>query len=308
MRTCLILLLFCALQAVVVAQDGLKLGAYLTPALTFPSNAQDAQQGVLLQHRPAFSYNAGALLGYGVTELFSISTGAGFHQFTAAYEHRRQQLPDGRPDPNLGALAVRRAQYLRVPILFELSTDPNRLWGLIGRLGIHFDFLLDAVYYDERLIGYSNYVASRGIDLRQPVTLYQMNSAGTGLMLRGGKAPVYREFLAGFTAQFGVQLRLSDALKMTCMLHFESSSNPEDEGAASLGHNLNRGDYLVSADPLINRNAAGGDASKQQQDGTPFEAVFPNYSNPDQPYATTRANTWNTLIGLQIGIVYTVKN
>lgn len=308
MRYSFVFLFWCLLLGSTTAQEGLKLGVYLTPALTFPSNPQDLQQGLLLQQRPAFSYNAGALVGYGISELVSLSTGLGFHQFTAAYEHQRQTLPDGRTDPNAGALAVKRAQYLRVPILFGWSTDPNRRWGFIGRIGFHFNFLVDAVYYDERLVGYSNYYARHGIDLRQSITLYQINSNGTGLMRRGGKAPIYQEFTAGFTAEIGVQMRLSDALKITVMLHVETSSNPEDEGASSLAHNLHRGDYLVTADPLVNRIAAQHDAVKQQTEGTPFEAIFPNYNDPTQPYETMRSPTWHTLIGLQVGLIYTLKN
>lgn len=308
MRYFFLLLFGCLFCTSLMAQEGLKLGVYVTPGLALPGNAEDAQQGTLLQNRAAFSYNSGLLFGYGLTDLFSIQTGVGFHQFTAAYEHRRQQLPDGHPDPNLGAMAVKRSQYLRVPLLFEVSTDPNRRWGVIGRVGFNFDFLLNAVYYDQRLIGYSNYLHAQGIDLTRPVTLYQANPDGTGLMLRGGKAAVYRDFITGFTAQVGLQFRLSDALKITAMVYVETASNPEDEGAASLGHNLNRGDYLVTADPLLNRTMAQQDASKQRTEGTPFEAIFPNYTDPDQPYATSRSATWNTLIGLQIGMVYTIKN
>lgn len=308
MRYFFSLLLWWLFCTSLLAQEGLKLGAYVTPALSFPSNAEDIQQGTLLQQHPTFSYNGNLLLGYGLTDLFSLHTGVGFYQFRATYEHSRQQLPDGRPDPNIGTMAVKCTQYLRVPLLFEISTDPNRRWGVIGRVGVHFDFLVNAVYTDERLMGYSNYFHAQGIDLTQPVTLYQMNADKTGLMLRGGKAPVYKEFLVGLTAQVGLQFRLSDALKVTVMLHAETASNPEDEGAASLAHNLNRGDYLVTADPLLNRNAANEDALKQQLEGTPFEAIFPNYSDPNQPYVTTRSATWNTLIGLQMGMIYTIKN
>lgn len=308
MRYFYMFLFWCLFVGTTTAQEGLKLGVYLTPALTFPSNPQDVQQGLLLQQQSAFSYNGGALVGYGISEVVSLSTGIGFHQFAASYKHRRQTLPDGRTDPNTGARALKRAQYLRVPILFGWSTDPNRRWGLIGRIGVHFNFLVDAVYYDERLIGYSNYYASHGIDLQQPLTLYQINGDGTGLMRRGGKAPVYQEFIAGLTAEFGLQIRLNDALKITVMIHAETSSNPEDEGAASLAHNLHRGDYLVTANPLVDHMAAQKDAVKQQADGTPFETIFPNYSDPNQPYETERSPTWNTLVGLQIGIVYTLKN
>ena len=308
MRCFLILMILGWICGPVTAQEGLKLGAYLTPALTLPINTQDGQQGATLRNRSAFSYNAGVQVGYGLTELFSLSTGLAFHQFTASFEHGRQLLPDGRADDNFGAIALRRAQYMRVPLLFGISTDPNRPWGIIGRIGPHFDFLLDAVYFDERLIGYSQYQADQGIDLRQAVTLYEPTADGSGLMRRGDQAAVYRDFLFGITAQIGVQVRVNDQLKFTFMIHAEASSNPEDEGAASLGHNLNRGDYLVTSNPLVDRTAANADQLKFQDEGTPFEAVFPNYDDDNQPFVTERAPTWNTMLGLQIGLVYTLKN
>lgn len=308
MRYILILFFLGGLWSTTTGQAGLKLGAHLTPAVGLSFNKQDAQHGSTLEALPSFSYNLGMVVGYGITEVFSLSTGVGFHELTTTFAHRRGQLSDGRIDPNKGTIALRRAQYVRVPLLLGFNTDPNRVWGLMVRFGPHFDFLTRAVYYDNRLMGYSQYVAHEGINLRQSVTLYERNASGNSLIRRGDKAPIYKDFLPGFIFEAGMQLRVNDHVQVTLLIHAEMASNPEEEGAASLAHNLNRGDYLVTANPLVNQAAAAADAIKFQSEETPFEAVFPNYTHSDEPFETMRTPTWNALIGLQIGLVYTLRD
>ncbi len=239
-----------SVAVVAAAQEGLKIGAQITPCLSFSFNSQDTKKGSTLERQAAFGYSAGILVGYGITEAFSLSTGALYYEHQANFQHQRTVLNNGQSDPNLGAMIERQSTYIRVPLLFGLASDPNRKWGVLARFGPHFNFLLNAQYYDTRLDGYSNYNKNTGIDLRQEITLYQENVATGGLIREGGRAAIYKAFVPGVTAELGLQLRVNDQFKVTALLHVEGSSNPEDEGAASLAHNLTRGDYLVTADPF----------------------------------------------------------
>jgi len=287
------------------SQEGLKLGLHFTPGISMALNNEDADKGSTLDLQTSFAYNTGFLIGYGVTEIFSVSTGVGYQQHTAAFIHNRKNLSSGISDPNYAATITRQANYIRVPLFVEISTDPNRALGFFARLGPHFDFLITAVYKDARLDGFSNYDSDAGIDLRQKITLYQKNETTNGIISLGRQEKIYRDFVPGITAEIGAQVRINDYLKMTLLLHFEGSSNPEGEGAASFAHNLNRGDYLVSSNPISSPGQATVDMNKSTQEGTPFDAVFPNYTNDMNTNATFRSPTWNLMAGFQIGIVYT---
>lgn len=307
MKFLFILVIIASCSFGIIAQEGLKLGAYLTPCVSLSFNQEDKQKGNTLQQKTSFGYTTGLLLGYGITEILSISTGVAYYEHRIQFEHQRTRLANDNADPNLGATALRRSQYIRVPLMVGLASDPNRQWGVLARFGPHFNFLVQANYYDTRLEDYSNYDAQQGIDLRQEISLYQENSNG-GLIKQGGTAPIYQIFVPGVTAEVGVQFRVNDQVKLTALVHVEGSSNPEAEGAASLAHNLNRGDYLVTTNPFDNPVLAQLDNNKQQIEATPFDAVFPNYTNPNAPNATTRATTWQMMVGLQLGIVYTHRN
>ena len=291
----------------IIAQEGLKLSAYITPSICFSFNNEDLQKGNTLQQQNSFGYTTGLLIGYGITDIISVSTGVAYYEHRTQFEHQRATLPNDNADPNLGATALRRSQYVRVPLMMGLASDPNRQWGVLARFGPHFNFLLQANYFDARLNGYSNYNAEQGIDLGQKISLYQENSNG-GLIKQGGTARIYQVFVPGITAEVGVQFRVNDQIKLTALVHVEGSSNPEAKGAASLAHNLNRGDYLVTTNPFDNPVLAQLDNNKQQAEATPFDAVFPNYMNENTPNATYRSSTWQMMLGLQLGIVYTQKN
>lgn len=300
----LISIFFCT-YTLSYAQEGLKLGLHFTPGLSMALNNEDMDKGSSLDLQTAFAYNTGFLIGYGITEIFSVSTGVGYQQHTASFVHNRATLPTSKlKDPNLGAPITRQANYVRVPLLLEISTDPNRAAGFFARLGPHFDFLTTAIYKDERLNGFSQYDKG-GIDLRQKITLYQKNEATNGIISLGRQEKIYRDFVPGITAEVGAQIRINDYLKMTLLLHVEGSSNPEGEGAASFAHNLNRGDYLVTANPITSPSQATVDANKSALEETPFDAGFPNYTDEADKNATFRSPTWNVMAGFQIGIIYT---
>lgn len=307
MQRLFIVLLISSLPFFLFAQEGLKLSGQFTPSFSVSFNLQDAHNGLTLTNQGAFGYSAGLLIGYGITEAFSLSTGILYCSHSMRFEHQRKLLPTGISDPNFGKSALRQSNYLRVPLLIGLASDPNRKWGILARIGPHFNFLLNARYYDARLNGYSNYDEKQGIDLRQKVTLYQENMNTGGLIKEGGEAKIYKDFIPGITAEVGVQFRVNDQLKLTALLHVEGSSNPEDEGAASLTYNLSRGDYLVTSNPFDAPELAQKDDEKLLKEETPFDAVFPNYTNDGAFNYPTRSPTWQVMVGLQLGIVYTYK-
>lgn len=288
-----------------IAQEGLKLGLYFTPSASMTLNNEDANKGTTLDLRTSFAYSTGFLVGYGISEIFSVSTGVAYLEHTGTFVHNRATLSSGTKDPNLGARIIRQSNYVRVPLFVELSTDPNRAAGFFARVGPHFDFLTTATYKDTRLDGFSQYDSDAGIDLRQKITLYQKNEATNGIISLGRQEKIYRDFVPGITAELGAQVRINDYLKTTFLIHFEGSSNPEGDGAASFAHNLNRGDYLVTSNPISNPGQATVDENKSIQEETPFDAVFPNYTDETNPNATFRSPTWNIMIGFQIGIIYT---
>lgn len=289
------------------AQEGLKIAAQFTPGISITINQEDRNQAKILDEQAAFAYNSGFLIGYGITEIFSISTGVAYSSHTAAFIHHRAQLPSGAKDINFGKKISRQSHYVRVPLLLELSTDPNLRIGFFARLGPHFDFLSQASYKDSRLDGFSRYDADKGIDLRQEISLYQKNTSSTGILSLGRKNKIYADFVAGITVELGTQIRINDHLKLTILAHAEGSSNPEGEGAASLAHNLTRGDYLVTSNSISDPIAASNDKTKAQEESTPFHTVFPNYRQDDAPYETFRSPTWNMMLGLQIGLIYTYQ-
>lgn len=307
MQNLLTLFLVIALSYSTTAQEGLKLGVHFTPGISMALNKEDANKGETLDLTTAFAYNTGFLIGYGITEIFSISTGIHYQQHKATFIHKRALLSTNLADPNWGKKAIRETSYIRVPLLLEICTDPNRSIGFFARLGPHFDFLATATYKDTRLDGFSQYNANKGIDLRQSITLYQKNEATNGILSLGRKGKIYNDFVPGITVELGTQIRINDFLKVTLLMHLEGSSTPEGEGATSLAHNLNRGDYLVSANSISNPNDAAQDQLKANEEETPFDAIFPNYLDSSDPFSTFRNPTWNIMMGLQIGIIYTYR-
>lgn len=288
-------------------QKGLKLGAQFTPGVSMALNNQDFDKESTLDLEAAFAFNAGFIIGYGITEQFSITTGVSYLQHTASFVHNRATLSSGTPDPNYGKKFSRQANYVRVPLLFELSSDPNQTAGFLVRFGPHFDFLTSGRYKDARLEGFSGYDANKGIDMRQEVTIFQPNHATGGLLSTGRKGQIYKDFVLGATLEVGAQVYLTDAVKMTFLVHFEASSNPEGEGAASFAHNLAQGDYLVMSSPVFNPTTAAMDEVKANDEETPFDATFPNYPLNGDENTTLRSPTWSIMAGLHIGVVYTLK-
>lgn len=288
-----------------IAQKGLKLGLQGTGGVSMAWNQEDFDRESIFKWEPAVAFNAGVLLGYGFTDIISVLTGVGFNQHTASFVHQRSTLESGMPDLNEGKRFFRRAGYIRVPILFEVGSDPNLGAGFCFRIGPTFDFLTGAQYKDERLDGYSNYISSSGIDLSDEITIYTENASTGGLVSTGRKGKVYQDFVIGVTLEIGAQIRFSDNLKMTILAHFEGCSNPEGEAAASFAHNLDRGDFLAIANPVSNPSEAAADAIKYDAEATPFDTTFPNYPLNGNTNATQRSGTWNFMAGLHIGIVYT---
>lgn len=289
------------------AQKGVKLGLQFTPGVSLALNNEDLDKGETLDAQAAFAFNTGITFGYGITEIFSISTGVSYSQHTASFVHNRAKLASGLTDINLGKKFSRVADYIRVPLLLSISSDPNRAAGFFARVGPHFDFLVNAVYKDARLEGYSRYNSATGINLRDDITIYQKNTSGAGLLSSGKKGKTFNDFTIGVTADLGVQIRINDFLQLTALLHFEASSNPDGPAAASFAHNLTQGDYLVTSNPLSSPVAASADATKIANEGTPFDATFPNYTSESDPFATHRNPTWNIMAGFQIGLVYTYR-
>lgn len=295
----------CLFPILTQAQEGLKLGAQFTPTFSTSTNAEDAAKGNTLVANPAFSYNTGIYAGYGISEIVSISTGVHYVLHQNEFSHQRMTLSSGAADPNFGKHINRSSQFVRIPLLFEICTDPNRILGLFFRLGPHFDFLLDANYTDERLIGFSNYDHTIGLDLTQSITLYEPNRNTGGIISKGRAGKIYSDLMVGLTINMGAQIRINDQFKLVGLFHIEASSNPEDEGAASLAHNLNRGDHLITANPVSNPTAAMTDNNKVQAEETPFDAIFPNYIEQENANISFRSPTWHLAWGIQVGIIYT---
>jgi len=296
----------------IYAQHGIKMGVSFTPGVSFSLNNEDLDKGTTLDMESAFAFNSGVTIGYGLTEMISISTGVIYNQHTANFVHKRERFTNtfGNEvnDVNKDKKISRKADYIRVPILFEVHGDPNRSAGFFFRIGPHFDFLASAVYKDERLIGFSKYDEAAGIDLSQEITLYEENSSSSsGISKTGEKGKIYNDFVIGVTMEIGAQFRINDHFKMTFLLHMETSSNPEGKGAASFAYNLDRGDRIVTSTAFNDPTASQADIDLAEAQGTPFDAMFPNYIDENSPHVTHRAPTWNIMGGLQIGIVYTLR-
>lgn len=290
----------------IYAQKGVKIEAIFAPGISFALNKQDMDKGDALDMDVPFAFNAGVLLGYGITETISFTTGFMFNQHTAAFVDKRTTLPAGGADPVVGEKFSRSAGYIRLPLLLSISGDPNLAAGFFVRAGPHFDLLTGATYKDERMIGYSKYNPDSGLDLKKQVTIYEKDASGA-LTNTGRKGRVFRDFVIGASVDVGAQIRINDHIKMTVMLHFEASSNPEGDGASSFAHNLNRGDYLITTNPFADASLAATDAVKYNAEITPFDATFPNYSSESDVYETKRDATWNLMAGLQIGVIYTYR-
>lgn len=288
------------------AQKGVKIEAIFAPGISFALNKQDMDKGETLDMDVPFAFNAGVLLGYGITETISFTTGFMFNQHNAAFVHKRATLPLGGDDPNFNKKFSRSAGYIRLPLLLSISGDPNLAAGFFVRAGPHFDLLTGATYRDERLIGYSKYNPDSGLDLKKQVTIYEKDGSGA-LKNTGRKGRVFKDFVVGLSVDVGCQIRINDHIKMTIMAHFEASSNPEGDGASSFAHNLNRGDYLITTNPFADASLAAADALKYNAELTPFDATMPNYSSDTDVYETHRDGTWNLMAGLQIGIIYTYR-
>ena len=300
--TFLVIALF--MSSNVFAQKGLKIGLQFTPGATASLQNEDFDRGEDLNLDPTFGYNFGLTLGYGITETFSISTGIMFNNHVSQFVHDREFLSNtSLSDPNYKKKFARTLGYVRVPVLFEVGSDPTQAGGFFFRIGPHFDFLTGGKYTDQRLEGFSNYDTEKGIDLTGQTALWEPAADKKSAVKTSEMGDIYNKVVVGVTLEIGGQIRLTDYLKMILTVHLESAlTNPEGVGASSFTHNIY--DEVSADNPLSLAGIA--DAAKATTEQTPFQAMYPNYTNADQRWATERGTAFNVMGGVTLGVIYTL--
>lgn len=282
MKNLTFVLLVVLMSNAAFAQQGIKFGLQFTPGTTLCLQSEDFDRGEDLDLEPVFGYNFGLTLGYGFSETFSISTGLMFNQHVSGYIHNREFLASGGgisiEDPNYEKRFSRTLGYVRVPILLEVSGDPTAAGGFFFRIGPHFDFFTGGAYRDERMNGNSGYDEANGINLREEVDLYEKATLlGVDYARQTGETgKVYNDVVIGMSLDIGAQISFSEMMKLIITVHLESSlTNPEAEGAASFA------------------NTYGA-------------ATYPNYISESDRWVTSRAQAWNVMGGVTLGVRYTL--
>ncbi len=265
-----------------LAQKGLKIGVQFTPGASMSLQNEDFDRGPDLDVEAAFTFNTGLTVGYGFSETFSISTGIMYNKHVSSFVHNREFvtniLGNKVEDPNYKKKFSRTVNYMRVPVLLEVSGDPASSGGFFFRVGPHFDFFSGGRYVDARLDGMAGYDDQAGINLRDEVDLYEPKTL-LGVKYpsnTGKKGKVYKDMVIGVTLEMGSQIRISDYLKLIITLHLESSlTNPEDVGAASFAYEWG-------------------------------SATYPNYISEDDKFVTHRDAAYNVMAGMTFGLIYTL--
>ena len=136
----IVFLLFFATNAI-FAQQGLEIGLKVLPQTTWVFNDDDFAAGDELDFDKKFELAYGLNIGINLSDRFGIQSGVIYSPQGQKYKHDGEMI--------FGTTAKTsevRLNYLQIPVLLKLNSDPMSVISFVAGAGVQFGFLQDAQY------------------------------------------------------------------------------------------------------------------------------------------------------------------
>ena len=187
------------------AQKGVEYSAFISPNFSLIINNNDKALSDTDRCLPSFGGSAGLTIGYNLTDNFGLATGLAFVYTQQNYI----KINSINTINKLQHTKNRRMSYLRLPLLFRLSGDPQARVTYFARFGANVDFLLTAHSTESFPI-----TASQS-DLE---INYRIQKDGNN-----NQQTIFNQFVFGLMADIGAKVRINDHYALLFLLHIESS-------------------------------------------------------------------------------------
>ncbi len=209
----IILILFISAN-LLFAQKGVEYSAFISPNFSWIINNNDKALSDTDRCLPSFGGSAGLTVGYNFTDNFGLATGLAFVYSQQNYI----KISSINEIDKLQHTKNRRLSYLRLPILFRLSGDPQARVTYYARFGANVDMLLTANSTES----YPITASVKDVEIN-----YRNVKDGNG-----NKQTIFNQFVFGLMADIGAKIRINDHFALLFLLHLESSiSNIDAEDA-----------------------------------------------------------------------------
>lgn len=182
------------------AQKGLSFGAYVLPQSTWILNQNDFDLGKIRDFRSTINVGYGLQAGYGISDNFSIQTGAYFSRLGQDYTSTVVTNPltgaEVKSDYSV------KVDYLRVPLLASFNSDPSSNVGFLFNVGADFGFKM------------ANSIESSNGTTNSDMPYFVSNTVATNV----ATDKYYKSLDIQGTMGFGAQIRVTDNLKVQALL------------------------------------------------------------------------------------------
>lgn len=253
------------------AQEGtFKVGAAILPQNTWLLNQDDSDAGPELDYEVTWGFAGGLTLGYNFTDYLGVG-------LDILYSSQGQKY---KGKDNSGTYTARTSlNYLKLPLLFRVGSDPNSPVQFSLFLGPQANILLS--YRDKfDYTGPGGSTASLEVKGKEVTTTISIPPIPTITETEELTAPAYKPFTFGAVFGLGMGFKLSDELLLT--LHF-------------------RGDYTFG--DVENKDAAVSHGNHSD----PYWEQKPKYTSVSHGTNTSeRPATAAITGGLMLGITYNI--
>lgn len=189
-----------ALSVGAFAQKGLSFGAFVLPQSTWILNQNDFDLGKVRDFRSTINVGYGLQAGYGISDNFSIQTGAYFSRLGQDYTSTVVVNPltgaEVKSDYSV------KADYIRVPLLASFNSDPSSNVGFLFNIGADFGFKM------------ANSIEASNGATSNNMTYFVSNSSFTTV----ATDKYYKSMDIQGTMGIGTQIRVTDNLKIQALL------------------------------------------------------------------------------------------
>ncbi|MGB1206861.1 MAG: outer membrane beta-barrel protein [Chitinophagales bacterium] len=141
-QTLAVILLLFLTTTTIFAQRGLEVGLKVLPQTSWIFNDDDFEAGDALDFEPKFKMAYGLNIGINLSDRFGIQSGVIYSPQGQKYTHTNEIF--------LGTIANTsevRLNYIQIPVLLKLNSDPMSVFSFVAGAGVQFGFLQDAKYY-----------------------------------------------------------------------------------------------------------------------------------------------------------------
>lgn len=195
------------------SQKGLELTINNSINFSFILNQNDQQEASILS-RTSIGNTSLVTVGHNFSKTLGIATGLGFTYLQQNYV----QTTTAKQLKILQETSFRALTYIRLPLLFRISSSPNAPVQFFMRLGPHLDALITAR-------GRTKYPFNSGRSDKKIDYRNQYGSTEQPLN-------IFNNFVFGASIDLGTKIQLSELFDLLILAHFESSlTNLEGESA-----------------------------------------------------------------------------